>query len=244
VDFIPNSISILLFALLISGFVYVGLRLLFRSEDSPRTKRAIKITVLTTLLVAYAILGFVNHGAQTAEPVPSGGTLTLETGVELTISVEVATWQDDFAEYELTWPPPGELAAPVGDQQIIGSISGTSTHAGLAREATIGVGGAGITGFKCVIQGIKDQAATESFFQTCWAAAKIEGADIALGSEWVAEAVDSIYNPSSEADISQLNETVCPAELTMIAVASSDATQWITFNILPAITGCDSATND
>lgn len=243
-DFIPNFISILLFALLISGSVYIGLRLLFRSEDSPRTKRAIKITVLITLLVAYATLGFANHGSETAEPVPSRGTLTLETDVELAVSVEVDGWQDAFAEYGLTWPPPGELSTSGGGRQIIGSITGTFTDAGLTREAAIGVGGAGVTGFNCVVQGVKDQAATESFFQTCWTAAKIEGADIALGSRWVAEAVDSIYNPAHEADINRLSETVCPAELTMLSVGSSEAAQSLTFSILPSPTECETATSD
>ncbi|WP_205328486.1 hypothetical protein [Glycomyces sp. YM15] len=106
------------------------------------------------------------------------------------------------------------------------------------------MGGAGITGFKCVVQGIKDQAATESFFQTCWAAAKIEGADIALGSQWVTEAVDAIYNPVNDADFNRHAEIVCPAELTMLSVGSSDAAPWLTFNILPSATKCDSATSD
>lgn len=243
-DSIPNFISILLFALLISGFVYIGLRLLFRSEDSPRAKRAIKITVLATLLVAYGILGFIDQGTPTEESVPSGGTLTLETDVELAVEVNVEAWQQSFSAYELAWPPPGELAAPEEGQQIIGSITGTSTNAGLTREASIGVGGAGITGFKCVVQGLDDQEATVSFFQTCWEATRIRGADIGFGSQWVSDTVDAFYNPVNEADINRATETVCPAELTMLSAGTSDSAQWLTFNIFPSTTDCGPANTE
>jgi hypothetical protein len=238
VDFLPNTVSILLFALLIGGSVYVGLRLLFRAEDSPRAQKTIKIVVLSVGLVAYLALAFTGLADREVEPAANPGVLTLQSDVELAVTVRVEAWQQSLDGFGLTWPPAGEMAPADPDEQVLGSITGTLNEGAVRREATIGIGGGGITGFKCVVVGIQEQSESLAFFDACWEAAKVSGADTEAGRQWVEETVAALYEPGAGSDVIRSTETVCPAELTMLSIGTSDTYRSLTFNILPSPVEC------
>lgn len=231
-----NLVSIFVFALLIGGSVYVGLRLVFRAEDSPRTKKIIKISALSAVLLAYLGFGLSSMRSPEEDPVAAAGTLTLESDVDLTVSVEVEEWKQSLDGYGLVWPPTGELAAPGPGVEILGTITGELADPVLTRRATIGIGGGGITGFKCEVEGIEDQAQTAAFLKACWEAAKVSGVNTSSGSEWITEAVAAGFEQESE--IIRATETVCPAELTMLSLATADTYHVLTFNIFPSQTDC------
>lgn len=238
--FFANTFGILLFALLMGGSVYLGLRIVFRAQDSPRTRRVIVLVASSTVLLGY--IGFAVNRISDVEEEPEylSGVLTLESDVALTVSVQVAEWQRAFDEFELIWPESGQLV-PGEDQGTLGTITGTYVGEGQTIEASIGIGGSGITGFKCAVQGFRDQAATVEFFETCWEAAKVSRADGEAGSAWVADTVAALSQP--QAEITQATEQVCPAELTMLSIGGSDSYdtsdyRWLTFNILPSQTVC------
>jgi hypothetical protein len=237
-DFLPNTVMILLVALLIGGSVYVGLRLLFRAEDSPRSKKIIKIVVPSVVLVAYLALGFTRIDDGDVEPAASQCVLTLESDVELAVTVHVDAWQQSLDGFGLTWPPAGEVTPGDPGERILGSITGTFDEGVLSREATIGIGGGGITGFKCVVEGIEDQSETLAYVEACWKAARVSGADTEAGRQWVEETVAAFYEPGAGSDVMQLTETVCPAELTMLSVGNSGISHLLTFNIFPSPIEC------
>lgn len=231
-----NLFSISVFAFLIGGSVYVGLRLFFRAQDSPRIKKIIKITASSAVLLAYLGIAFSSLRSPEEDPVAVAGTLTLESDVDLTVSVEVEEWKQSFDGFGLVWPPAGELAEPGPGEQILGTITGELADPVLTRRATIGIGGGGITGFKCEVEGIEDQAQTAAFLNACWEAAKVSGVDTSSGSEWITEAVAAAFEQESE--IFRATETVCPAELTMLSLATTDTYHVLTFNIFPSQTDC------
>jgi hypothetical protein len=228
---------ILLVSLLMGGSVYVGLRLLFRAEDSPRSKKIIKIVALSVWLVASLALGFIGIDDGDVEPAVSQGVLTLESDVELAVTVQVDAWQRSLDGFGLAWPPAGQVTEDP-NERIFGSITGTFDEGASSREATIGIGGGGITGFKCVVEGLEDQSGTLAFFEACWKAARVSGADTEAGRQWVEETVAALYEPGAGSDVLRSTETVCPAELTMLSVGTSDAYRSLTFNIFPSPIEC------
>lgn len=148
----------------------------------------------------------------------------------------ISEWKAAFSDFELVWPegetlqterPPNLISF---DPETGGYYAGEGMREGATLFAAIGFEGDEVDWFTCHALGIRT-ALAEDFLNTCWAAAAVIGADQAAGAEWFA----SMLTPAHESSqIVHGSETICPAELLVTSLGSSEVYLNMQFSITPA----------
>ncbi|MBO3735704.1 hypothetical protein [Glycomyces niveus] len=159
-------------------------------------------------------------------PLPSVPT---ETGI--------SEWKAAFNAFELVWPEEDTLQTERPENLISfdpetgGYYAGEGMQDGATLFAAIGFEGDNVDWFTCHAFGIRTHT-TEDFLNTCWTAAAVTGADQVAGTEWFASVLAEELPESGQ--ILSSSETICPANLTVTSLSSTETYLNMQFSITPA----------
>lgn len=132
----------------------------------------------------------------------------------------VESWQEAFEQFDLVWTdegaplverPTGLLSFPEG---FTGYVEGSGEADGLELTAVVGFDGSDISWFTCHAYG-EGRSIAMGFFQTCWEAAAIGGADQEATAAWISAEAAA---PWGELGVSIGRS--CPVTLAMVSIGA------------------------